>query len=138
MQFKPSKKAISSMTIRKLIYECKNQFTTEEIISSFILLFIEQNGIESNLINSTHECKIYHESYNDYLYAKISSSFPKISLKDIESVFENLIDLDRKKSEGVVYTPNYIIDFIINYSLSLYNDDIPPILCDPSCGSAGF
>lgn len=59
-------------------------------------------------------------------------------LKTVEVAFENLIDAERKKKEGVVYTPNYIIDFILKRCLSTVSSDKIPTVIDPACGSGGF
>ena len=61
------------------------------------------------------------------------------SLKQIENVFENSLETDIKKQQGAVYTPDFIIDFILEQTISTNN--LPtrknPIL-DPACGSGGF
>jgi len=124
--------------IKKALPEFRNEFTSNQIISTFILAWIRKKDIDAYELTYTHECKIYQQYYNEGLYNRICTWFESISLKDLESIFENLIDLDRKKSEGAVYTPDYIIDFIIKKSLSLYKKDKPPLLCDPCCGSGGF
>lgn len=129
---------LTSKIIKKKISEYKNEAATNEIIASFIQFFINTNGIKSDRINTTYECRRYQRYQDAHLYDRINASFSNISLKEMESVFENQIDLDRKRSEGAVYTPDYIIDFIIKYSLKLYKGKYPPILCDPSCGSGGF
>ncbi len=104
--------------IKKKISEYKNEAATNEIIASFIQFFINTNGIKSDRINTTYECRSYQQYQNSNLYDRINASFLNISLKEMESVFENQIDLDRKRSEGAVYTPDYIIDFIIKYFIS--------------------
>ena len=66
--------------------------------------------------------------------------FPKPTLKDVEKSFELALDKDHRKSFGMVYTPEYIIDYLTKNSLNLAWKDHskPPKICDPSCGSGGF
>jgi methylase of polypeptide subunit release factors len=62
-----------------------------------------------------------------------------LSLKDLERSFEHLIEEERQTKQGAFYTPNYIIDYLVEHSLqeSAVSDTAPRI-CDPACGSAGF
>jgi methylase of polypeptide subunit release factors len=61
------------------------------------------------------------------------------SLKKLENVFENSLENSIKKQQGAVYTPDFIIDFILEQTIS--SNNLPtrrnPIL-DPACGSGGF
>ena len=61
------------------------------------------------------------------------------SFKQIEDIFEASLDNEVRKNQGAVYTPDYIIDFILELTIS--KDNIPtyenPVL-DPACGSGGF
>ena len=129
-----SKKNKVSQEIKKI----KEDYPTATIISSFIMLYIEINGIKKIFLNQLNECSKYSNNESKNLLDVIKLNFQKFTLKDLESVFENIIDLDRKKEEGAVYTPNYIIDYIINYSISIYKNKNVPIICDPACGSGGF
>ena len=71
---------------------------------------------------------------------RLKETFPKPSLKDVERSFELSIHPTQKKSFGAVYTPNYIIDYLIRFSLqnALRNKQKALRICDPSCGSGGF
>lgn len=61
------------------------------------------------------------------------------SLKQLENVFENSLENEIKKQQGAVYTPEFIIDFILEQTISIKNlpTNKNPIL-DPACGSGGF
>ncbi len=64
----------------------------------------------------------------------------KLTLKDIEYAFELLIEAEHRTKQGTVYTPHYIIDYLLEHSLAERWDHQtrPPRICDPACGSAGF
>jgi methylase of polypeptide subunit release factors len=62
-----------------------------------------------------------------------------LSLKDIEGAFEHLIEDERQTAQGAFYTPNDIIDYLVEHSLEESNAaGAVPRICDPACGSAGF
>ena len=129
---------INKKRINTDIVKLKKVNTTEEIFNAFITLYITCNNLNLSLINNLNECRKYFKYENKNLYTIINTQYKQISLKDLEAVFESLIDIDRKKAEGAVYTPEYIIDYILNYLLSNYKALNIPIICDPSCGSGGF
>ena len=62
----------------------------------------------------------------------------KFSLKQAEVAFENLVSAESKRSEGTVYTPNYIIDYIVRRCVESRSASNIPYLTDPACGSGGF
>jgi adenine-specific DNA-methyltransferase len=72
------------------------------------------------------------------LQSELLSSVGTFALKDVEVAFENLIDAARKRSEGVVYTPNYIIDYLIQGCADKRLPKSLPTLLDPACGGGGF
>lgn len=128
----------NASSIKTAVLEYKHSYASSDLINSFIMCFMESNNIPLEFIDSSHECKLYFYNNNSSLHSHIKKRFIINSISDLESIFEHLIDIDRKKSEGVVYTPNYIIDYIINYCINLYKGNKLPVLCDPSCGSGGF
>jgi len=53
--------------------------------------------------------------------------------------YENLLDKEIKKKQGIVYTPKPIVDYINKKCLSLYLDEVvPPRVVDFSCGTGVF
>jgi methylase of polypeptide subunit release factors len=82
----------------------------------------------------------YHDLATDRLVSYFKNQQVAVGLKDMEAAFELLIDGERRKLEGVFYTPNFIIDYLVENALRFANrngNDLPRI-CDPSCGSGGF
>lgn len=62
-----------------------------------------------------------------------------LTLKDVEGIFESSLAEDVRKLQGAVYTPEFIIDFIIEKTIT--DSNIPTYihpLLDPACGSGGF
>jgi len=62
------------------------------------------------------------------------------SLKDLENVFELSLDAQHRRAQGATYTPDAVIDGLVDTGLSM----LPPgrargaALCDPACGTGGF
>ncbi len=70
---------------------------------------------------------------------QLSSEINIIDIKQLESVLEKSLDVETKKIQGVVYTPDFIIDYILENTLTgvkLVTQKNP--LLDPACGSGGF
>ena len=59
-------------------------------------------------------------------------------MKQAEVALESLTDPERKRAEGSVYTPDYIIDYIIRRCTEILCTTRYPHLMDPACGSGGF
>jgi adenine-specific DNA-methyltransferase len=74
------------------------------------------------------------------LARSIEAVFPSMTLKELETSFESIIEYDDKRRSGTVLTPSYIIEYLIQTAIKFYSEntsDIPKI-CDPACGYAGF
>ena len=118
-----------------------------EVQHSLLLrTFVEINKINEALFQCNKEfMNVYSyasKKQYDVLKGFTSSeqnSNATFNLEDIEDLFEEIIEGHRKKKEGVVYTPDYIIDHLISESLKMISKDAREIsLCDPACGSGGF
>lgn len=131
-------KTINKKKLNTEIINLKKTYTTEKLFNSFIKLYMQYNNIPLKEFNQFHECSKYKNFEDESLFNQLNDKYNLFTLKDLEAVFEILIDINRKKAEGAVYTPDYIIDYILNYSLSIYTGKDIPIICDPSCGSGGF
>lgn len=77
----------------------------------------------------------YFDSFEqkDSLYSSLSS-LEIDTIKDLENHLELLIPANDRKLNGAFFTPNYIIDFIINEIKPKENDKN----LDPSCGCGAF
>lgn len=71
--------------------------------------------------------------------AVLTAGIPRPCLKDVEAILEVLMDPGHRKSLGVVYTPDYVIDNLLNEGLGMRSPGAGrPTICDPFCGGAGF
>ncbi|QDU95341.1 HsdM family class I SAM-dependent methyltransferase [Lignipirellula cremea] len=61
-----------------------------------------------------------------------------LTLKQVEGGFESLLANDAKKKRGAVYTPDYIIDALLQGASEHCQATTAPVICDPACGSGGF
>lgn len=87
----------------------------------------QKNSYLENFVNSTIP--------NEELLLKLNSC--DFSIVDIQNLFEASIDSLEKKENGVVYTPEYIVDYIIDNTIDL--DGIENmIVVDPACGCGAF
>lgn len=73
------------------------------------------------------------KSDNEPLLQKITQVLGHATLADIERAFELLIEKDDRQVNGAFYTPPYIVNYMINNTVS---GDVT--VCDPSCGSGAF
>lgn len=88
----------------------------------------------------TEEILTHREAGTAGLEDALAFMAPYRSIKDLEGVFEILIDSQRRKSQGAIYTPDYIIDYLVEQALERSGAAHRPSLrlCDPACGSGGF
>ena len=92
-----------------------------ELIKSHDLLSLEQHLIYSYLINNKIDfdkspiLTSYFKKFdrNEQLYLN-TSSLNISSIKELENHLELIIPLGDRKLNGAFFTPDYIIDFIIN------------------------
>lgn len=102
--------------------------------SGVTLNVFKSNSITQKIIGGTNSKEV------SLLLTHFEALFPKLTLKDVERSFELALDKDQRKSFGMVYTPEYIIDYLTKKTLNFAWKDHskPPKICDPSCGSGGF
>jgi methylase of polypeptide subunit release factors len=131
---------MSKNNIEKKIVKLRAGTSLNEVVWACINVYCQQNELSIEVVRKQKECSLYYQERLDFdLIEFLEKEIPLNSYKNLEAVFESLIDLDRKKSEGVVYTPDYIIDYIIERALTTLPDNIEiPLICDPACGSGGF
>jgi len=109
----------------------------------------EYSGVTKKVVDILYGKKGYYEYdfkvipadilgsvYENYLGYKLSQSKKGISIHE---------DVDKKKEQGIFYTPDYIVDYIVNNTLKSLLDrcksinDLKKIkILDPACGSGSF
>ena len=103
------------------------KYHKEDLIKHLIFSFIQKHDIQTKnkLILK------YTEKYNP---ASIHIDNFDYSLESIQKAFECLVS-DKKRSRfGIVYTPNVIVDYIVNKTVKKNSETV----CDPSCGTGVF
>ncbi len=124
------------MTADIILKQIPSKYSNLQIEASLIWAFLHQQQLEcvnyptflDNILRYTvpEVCKII---------ACVSDG--NLSLKLIENVFEALVDDCEKRENGVVFTPSYIVEYILENTLNeqLTGDSI---IIDPACGSGAF
>lgn len=125
--------------IAALVNQHQTEHGREATIRSIIQAWADANGVSLRALDrSPHLSRYLSVCPAGLLDSDLLTSVGVLTLKDVEVAFENLIDAARKRSEGVVYTPNYIIDYIIQRCAGKRLPRTPPRLLDPACGGGGF
>ena len=116
------------------VEELSNQYSISNIENSLVSLFLEEHEIYTKNILIQ---KILEETDDSIKYAiKNWLSIREIepTLKNIERIFELLLDDHSRKFNGSFYTPKIIVDYIIDASITKDTKTV----CDCSCGSGAF
>lgn len=130
--------------LQKLIVNILKNYPAEFIRTALIHYWAVTNGIAlSNLERGkatgpflvSTEPKATEEILN-----LLNKSFQKISIKGLENAFESFIQVEQRKSQGAVNTPNFIIDYLVKQGIVIgwRNQKKLPCICDPACGRGGF
>lgn len=85
-------------------------------------------------------CKRPGYKENQGIIFDLSKRLSISTLKEVEGILEKSLSEDVRKLEGAVYTPDYIIDFIVEECLDQLSpkDHLGTTILDPACGSGGF
>lgn len=125
--------------IAALVNAHQTEYGRNATICSIILAWAEANGISLKTLERSCSIARYMGGRPaGLLQTQLTTSVGTLTLKDVEVAFENLIEAARKRSEGVVYTPNYIIDYVIQRCADKRLPKTLPRLLDPACGGGGF
>lgn len=125
--------------IAALVNERQAEYGRDATICSIIQAWAEANGVSLRTLDrSDRIARCMGVRPAGLLQNELLTSVGTLTLKDVEVAFENLIDVTRKRSEGVVYTPNYIIDYLIQRCADKRLPKTLPRLLDPACGGGGF
>ena len=118
-----------------------NKRLLNEMIETQDLLNLERHLLYSYLSNNKLDyakCKILKDYFlgfekNPKLFFD-TSSLNITTIKELENYLELIIPVSDRKFNGAFFTPDYIIDFIINEIKPKENDTN----LDPSCGCGAF
>ena len=122
----------TSLFTKKQIDLLSKEYLSNNIESALVELFLEHNKIKSVKNSLIKDC-----IKNSSRTRKIKSYFKERNfipnLCNIVRIFELLIPKSDRELNGAVYTPESIVNYIINNTI--YGDNK---VCDPSCGSGAF
>ncbi|MBS4207067.1 N-6 DNA methylase [Bacillus sp. FJAT-50079] len=102
--------------------------------SQLIRIFLNQLGMDAQSIK------------NNFLKSCLQDSCPETekkllkmksiwTLKDIEDYFYSFLNKEMIDKNGIIFTPNFIVDYILSETIDRYN---APTICDFSCGCGAF
>lgn len=109
-----------------------NEFALNKLVVS---AFVRSNGL------TAHEGYLasYMANAQDDLDEDIDILSRKCSLEDVINIFELAIPQAEKTTNGAVYTPKYIRDYIVNQVVRSSKRPLEECLCaDISCGCGAF
>ncbi len=134
----------STCTTKNLIIKLIKNYEECSIHAALLQHWAKINEIPFSKFKQTNAAARFltasHLSEVESIRRILSQSIFKLSIKDIERIFEVLIDSGRRKSQGAFYTPDFIIEYLVRHGLQLGNHrrKEAPLICDPACGSGGF
>ena len=126
----PTSNDSNSLISKKIVTDLLKTFKIEEIEAGLLKYFIKKNNLtpKNKLIN-----EIVRFDSEDKAYHYFFRLNKEITLSDIENLFELLIPSEDKRINGAVYTPKYIVDYIVMNTIKKFGT-----VCDCSCGSGAF
>ena len=129
----------NSRKIGNLIRQYSGEYGREACLSSVVRAWLLVNKPSARVVSISQNVQRTIEAMPARdLETKIIAGNREFSLKDVEVAFENLTHTGRKRREGTVYTPNYVIDYILRRCIDIRPNTDAPRLIDPACGSGGF
>lgn len=124
------------MTAELILQQIPSEYSNLQIEASLIRTFLSREGLEGyTLTSALKEVLAYSSNTLCVLLEEIVGE--SLTLKLMENVFEVLVDEKEKRENGVVFTPCYIVDFIIRNTMSS-GLEIDSRVIDPACGSGAF
>lgn len=127
---------VNGMNAVSLLKLIPKTYSDWQIEASLIKAFLRQKCLESVALNAILEESVRH-SVPDLCDIILAESDGDLTLKQIENVFEALIDDQEKRENGIVFTPCYIVDYIIQNTIG-GNLTRQSRIIDPACGSGSF
>lgn len=120
------------MITEKKILSLLTKWTIDDLEKHLVFYYLKSKNIEYNksaLLNDYFANFIQNNSL-----LTVFKSLEISSIKDLENSLELLIPSQDRKLNGAFFTPNYIVDFIIETIAPKENDKN----LDPSCGCGAF
>ncbi len=124
---------MNAVSLLKMI---PHTYTDQQIEASLIKAFLQQKRLEGAALNALLE-EAVEKAVPELCDIVLFESAGDLTLKQIENVFEALIDDQEKRENGIVFTPCYIVDYILQNTVDNNLTDQSRII-DPACGSGSF
>ena len=125
---------VANRKIASLVRQYSNEYGREACLSSVVRAWLQVNKPSARIVGMSENVQSVTERKPAYdLKTKLIAVDENFSLKEVEIAFENLIDAGRKRAEGTVYTPNYVIDYILKRCIEIRPNTDTPYLIDPAC-----
>lgn len=110
-----------------------NSYSIIDIENAAIKLFLNNNNI-SNIKNKTIKNRI--STINSDILETLKNNFDIKTIDSLDKLFENLFNEKEKTENGIVFTPDFIADYIVKNTIINFNENTKII--DPSCGCGIF
>lgn len=120
--------------MRELVNNLVGNYKQSEIELELIGYFINSKGID--ILNIKNNILKKCTTSNKDIQQKIKEYKQKWEFYDLINLFEHLVSNNERKENGVVFTPKYIVEYIISNIITeiKINDKI----IDPACGCGTF
>ncbi len=121
------------------LIDLQKNYTNEKLYQHIVVKFLSNKKIRIHEItNLSIKSFLNNVQLDDDLLSALSQNQELISLKTLETIFFSQLNAELKTNKGIVYTPEYIVDYMINKTI-LFDDKInDKKIIDPSCGSGTF
>jgi adenine-specific DNA-methyltransferase len=121
----------NSKSFKKLFSEFKTIEELESIEAGLVKYFIYKNNIST--IQNFFLNEIIKKDDDDTIFTLLKKEDIKIDIFELVRLFELLIPSEDRRINGAVYTPRFIVDYIVENTI-----DHEGTVCDCSCGSGIF
>ena len=121
---------IERLSIYNTIKKNLSEYSFEDIENGIMLFCLTDYG-----------CNVqpYHCEKARYVASILASLKLSTDLETIIELFESLLEQDNKTENGIVFTPQYLAEYMINTILSnKYTNKKLPLIIDPACGCGIF
>jgi len=109
-------------------------FNYSDLRAEAIRVYCYKKGISIHEARSETIMKYINRNQNSNLYDAIYSKID--NLKDIDMLFESTFTSEDVEANGIVFTPEYIVEYIVENTIDLVSKDIK--ILDPACGCGSF
>ncbi|MBI1936200.1 Eco57I restriction-modification methylase domain-containing protein [Candidatus Woesearchaeota archaeon] len=116
---------------KNLVPDLLNDFEIKTIEAGIVKYFLYMNNYGD--VKNRVILDALNDSKAENVFLRLKSLNFKISLSDVEKVFELLVTDYDKQLNGAVYTPTFIVNYIVENTISKEG-----LVCDCSCGSGAF